>query len=90
MPAMSRREMLKITALALQAPGLQVLHASGFGLNAMAGQSSAHSFADTYEWIHANRTLIAEAYNPPFYPSFDYEPAKAIGIALDLNCDSMR
>lgn len=90
MAGMSRRDMLKIAALALQAPGFQALHAAGFGLEETAGPGSTHSFADTYEWIHANRTLIAEAYNPPFYPSFDYEPAKAVSIALDLNCDSMR
>ncbi|MFZ0743532.1 MAG: beta-galactosidase trimerization domain-containing protein [Terracidiphilus sp.] len=86
MPAMNRREMLKMTALALQAQGFQAIHANELGLRKMAGQADL----GTYEWIHSNRTLIAEAYNPPFYPSFDYEPAKAVSIALDLNCDSMR
>ena len=91
MPVMSRREMLKITALALQAPGFQGLHAKEMGLLSQAEPHTAgQPIASTYEWIHFNRTLIAEAYNPPFYPSFDYEPAKAISIALALNCDSMR
>ena len=36
------------------------------------------------------RTLICEAYNPPFYPSFDYQAEKAVGIATALNADSMR
>ena len=34
--------------------------------------------------------MICEAYNPLFYPSRDYEPAKAIQIAGALNADSLR
>ncbi len=43
-----------------------------------------------YEWIRSPRILIAEAYNPPFYPAFDYEPSKALSIAQELNADAMR
>ena len=43
-----------------------------------------------YDWICSARLLIAEAYNPPFYPSFDYEPEKALAIARQLNADSLR
>ena len=43
-----------------------------------------------YNWIRSARLLIAEGYNPPFYPSFDYEPEKALGIAKQLNADSLR
>lgn len=43
-----------------------------------------------YAWIRNTRTLIAEAYNPPFYPSLDYDPAKAVKIARELNADSIR
>jgi hypothetical protein len=43
-----------------------------------------------YEWICSARIVIAEGYNPPFYPSFDYEPEKALDIALQLNADSIR
>jgi len=43
-----------------------------------------------YGWIRNVRTLIAEGYNPPFYPSLDYEPEKAVRIALELNADSVR
>jgi hypothetical protein len=43
-----------------------------------------------YEWIRSARLMIAEAYNPPFYPSFTYEPEKALAIAKALNADSIR
>jgi hypothetical protein len=77
MAAFTRREVLKAAA----AVGI------GFPLkNIMAD----HGPLPTYEWIRSNRTLIAEAYNPPFYPSLDYAPAKAVEIAVALNCDSMR
>ena len=46
--------------------------------------------AAAYEWIRNTRTLIAEAYNPPFYPSLDYDPVKAVAIARQLNADSIR
>jgi hypothetical protein len=51
---------------------------------------AAPSGMPTYEWIRNTRTLIAEAYNPPFYPAFDYVPEKAISIARELNADSLR
>lgn len=84
MPEITRRDMLKMTALAVNVPGFEVLKASGNGLAAQAQVPAA------YEWIRSNRTLIAEAYNPPFYPSLDYKPEKAVSIAVDLDCDSMR
>jgi hypothetical protein len=43
-----------------------------------------------YQWLRSTRVLIAEAYNPPFYPSLDYEPEKAVRIAQELNADSLR
>ena len=42
------------------------------------------------DWLKTCRTLICEAYNPPFYPSFDYQAEKAVSIAAALNADSMR
>ncbi len=70
-----------------------LLQAAGF---IMAG-SQGNVFGQTpapgsgaYDWIRNTRTLIAEAYNPPFYPSLDYDPAKAVRIARELNADSMR
>lgn len=41
MPAMDRREMLKMTAVALQGQGFQGLHANGLDLGAVAGNVSA-------------------------------------------------
>ena len=43
-----------------------------------------------YEWIRSPRILIAEGYNPPFYPSLEYEPENAVRIAQELNADSLR
>lgn len=41
-------------------------------------------------WAHHNRTLIAEGYNSPFYPFFEYDTERAIAVATALNCDSLR
>jgi len=71
----------------------QLLEAAGFvlaGSQAPAIAQSQPGPAGAYEWIRNTRTLIAEAYNPPFYPSLDYEPAKAVKIARELNADSLR
>lgn len=87
MADMTRREMLAMTALAVHAPGFNVLDAG-------ASRSPLHqepkAEPNVPGWIRNNRTLIAEAYNPPFYPSLDYVPSKAVESALNLDCDSMR
>jgi Beta-galactosidase trimerisation domain len=41
-------------------------------------------------WARHVRTLIAEGYTPPFYPTFEYDPERATAIATALNCDSLR
>jgi hypothetical protein len=76
---LTRRELLQQTALLAAASQL----GAGRSQAAPAGMS-------TYEWIRSPRILIAEAYNPPFYPAFDYVPEKAIKIARELNADSLR
>lgn len=60
------------------------------GLLAAASQLPADAAASTDDWIRKTRTLIAEAYNPPFYPSLDYEAGRAVRIARELNADSLR
>ena len=55
-----------------------------------ASQLPASESAGAYDWIRSTRILIAEAYNPPFYPSFDYEPEKSVRIARELNADGFR
>jgi hypothetical protein len=52
--------------------------------------SPAPAAVPTDVWLKTCRTLICEAYNPPFYPSFDYKPDKAVKIATELNADSLR
>ncbi len=74
--SLNRRELL-------QSAGL-LLAGSQLSQPAAAETSSAH------DWIRNTRTLIAEAYNPPFYPSLDYDPEKALKIARELNADSLR
>ncbi len=73
----SRRELLQSSGLLLAS------QVASWGVEPAAGDNA-------YEWIRNTRTLIAEGYNPPFYPSLDYEPAKAVRIARELNADSLR
>jgi hypothetical protein len=42
------------------------------------------------EWVRSLRLVIAEGYSPPFYPSLDYEPEKAVAIAHELGCNAFR
>ena len=44
----------------------------------------------SWEWVRSCRAIIAEAYNPPFYPSFDYRAEQAVAIAKSLGADSFR
>jgi hypothetical protein len=82
MCAVNRRHVIKTAGAALVYPAFSSLFAETV-------RENSHR-SDSYEWIRLNRTLIAEAYNPPFYPSFDYIPEKGVDIAVQLNCDSMR
>jgi len=72
---MTRRDLIKSAGFLLAGSQLSA---------APSGESGA------YEWIRSTRILIAEGYNPPFYPSLDYEPEKAVRIARELNADAMR
>jgi hypothetical protein len=65
----------------------ELLRQAGFLLVAPVLAASADS---TNEWVTTCRMLICEGYNPPFYPSFDYSPSKAVSIAAALNADSLR
>ena len=87
MPVITRRRMLAMTALTLNAPRISALCSADDALSPAGEPAPATHIPD---WIHHNRTLIAEGYNPPFYPTLDYTPSKAIEIAVDLDCDSMR
>ena len=72
---MTRRDLIKSAGFLLASAPLS------------AGPSDA---SGAYDWIRATRILIAEGYNPPFYPSLDYEPEKAVRIARELNADALR
>jgi hypothetical protein len=65
-----------------------LLKAAGF-LAASELAAEPQTAAST-DWIRTCRGLICEAYNPPFYPSFDFQPGKAVDIATQLNADSLR
>jgi len=80
----TRRDLLQKASLAAAAARLPVP-----GLAPPIAQA-APARMSTYEWIRSPRILIAEAYNPPFYPALDYQPAKAVSIARELNADSLR
>jgi hypothetical protein len=72
---MNRRELLKSAGLAMVASQMGAMP---------PGEVT------TADWLKTCRALICEAYNPSFYPSFDYKADKAVAIATALNADSMR
>jgi hypothetical protein len=67
-----------------------LLGAGALAAQASAAPGPAEAGLTTEVWLKTCRGLICEAYNPPFYPSFDYRAAKAVKIATDLNADSLR
>jgi hypothetical protein len=83
----SRRELLqRAGAAAATALG-------GFALKegvAKAIDEEAAGTRPTFEWIRSVRLMIGEGYAPPFYPSLDYDPEKALALARRLNCDAFR
>jgi hypothetical protein len=44
----------------------------------------------SFEWIRSVRLMIAEGYAPPFYPSLDYDPEKALDLARRVKCNAIR
>jgi hypothetical protein len=84
----SRRELLQRAGAVAGTTAL-----SGFALKqgiAKPVNGGVPALKPSFEWIRSARLLIAEGYAPPFYPSLDYEPEKALAIARRLNCDSIR
>ncbi|MFB3903752.1 MAG: beta-galactosidase trimerization domain-containing protein [Acidobacteriota bacterium] len=45
---------------------------------------------DEWSWARSCRAVIAETYNPPFYPSFDYRAEKAVAVVKALHGDTLR
>ncbi|MGA2268573.1 MAG: beta-galactosidase trimerization domain-containing protein [Bryobacteraceae bacterium] len=82
MNQLNRRELLQSAGFLLTASQLRGTSPPGPGGTPAPGSA--------YDWIRSTRILIAEAYNPPFYPSLDYEPVKAVRIARELNADALR
>jgi hypothetical protein len=57
---------------------------------ALPPREVSSSLKPSFEWIRSVRLMIAEGYAPPFYPSLDYEPEKALEMARRVNCDAIR
>ena len=53
-------------------------------------ETVAAGLRPAFEWIRSARLMIAEGYAPPFYPSLDYEPKKALALCRRLNCEAFR
>ena len=59
-------------------------------LGVAASEPGDGSSETAYEWIRSARIMLVEGYSPPFFPSFEYEPEKALAVARQLNADSIR
>jgi len=68
----------------------EVLKSAGFAMAAARLHAEAPTEVVVADWLKTCRVLICEAYNPPFYPAFDYRAEKAVTVAAALNADSMR
>lgn len=88
MHTLSRRKLLQragMLAAGTTLGGLSTRLGFAVPLNATDSQLPA-----SFDWVRSVRLMIAEGYAPPFFPSLDYEPKKAIGIARQLECNAFR
>ena len=87
MKEFSRRELLRRAGALAASTAL-----GGFAVKEGVAQASneAAGLRPGFEWIRSTRLMIAEGYVPPFYPSLEYEPKKALALARRLNCDAFR
>jgi hypothetical protein len=87
MEKISRRQLLQ---LASAGAALVTLGKNTNYNVALPPREVSSSLKPSFEWIRSVRLMIAEGYAPPFYPSLDYEPEKALELARHLNCDAIR
>lgn len=87
MKRMSRRQLLQRAGAgaALATVGPKARSAESFRQTEVADRQQSK-----YDWVRTARLMIAEGYAPPFYPSLDYEPQKALEIARRINCNAIR
>lgn len=43
-----------------------------------------------FEWLRRSRTLLLDAYWPPFHPTLAYEPAQAVATTQAMGADTIR
>ncbi|MGH7997009.1 MAG: beta-galactosidase trimerization domain-containing protein [Opitutaceae bacterium] len=82
MNGLDRREFLKTTSWLLASAGLP--------LSLRARTVPGEAPGPAYEWIRRARMVIAEGFDAPFYPEYQYDPERAVGIIRDLGGDSIR
>ncbi len=81
MTDLNRRDFLKATSLLLASSQLPAW-------SAPLPPSDADN--PLYAWIRRTRIVIAEGFNAPFYPAYDYDAKRAVQIVEDLNGDALR
>lgn len=52
--------------------------------------SENNSYKSEFEWLRLSRTLLYDAYWPPFYPSLDYKAEDGIQVAKELSANVIR
>ena len=88
MVELSRRELLQRAGVLTAGTTLGGL-GSRFAF-AMPGVAADSPLPASFEWVRSVRLMIAEGYAPPFYPSLDYDPKKAVEIARAVGCNAFR
>ena len=87
MTEITRRNLLLGAGMLLASPDSVFFAANSFS----AGETRPLAAAESgQEWVRTARVVIAEAYNPPFYPQLDYDPEKAVRLAKALNANAFR
>ena len=87
MSPITRRELLQQAGVGLVGSGF--MHATATPEFA-AFSAAPIPIEETDGWFKSVRLLLAEGYNPPFYPRFNYEAARALEIAKRVEANSLR
>jgi len=87
MAEFSRRDLILGGGLMLAASSSELLAVNSLPV---IGVDPAPSPEADHEWVSTARIVVAEGYNPPFYPEFDYDPERAVYLAKALNANAFR
>jgi RimJ/RimL family protein N-acetyltransferase len=89
MKGLNRRQLLQGAGIFAAGTAFEGWNSS-FGFATQDRTVESKRLPPSFEWTRSVRLMIAEGYAPPFYPALDYDPKKAVALALATGCNAFR